>query len=558
MAMEIDRNKHGKCVACENCVEFEFEDEEKFCRGCGHSKEFHVQIVNLGDCECGGCHGYDSKNASRYLPCDHCGCVAEKHFGWEKVQIELNRVKTLYDASQISKLDLSLRTNVFRRRSRQISSDDFGLRKKSLSLYVTSPVLINGREKLLFSLPNSRRGSLTHIPSGNIYLDELRDRIEMVKVELKGKFEKLHELLRQSEEEKIRDLDSIYDHFEKLFSDRNVDICKNEIPKKSSGNFESVLTKTKKSYENIDKPCENMNIEVPHLLLNWDELSFKESLQNICQIIEIKTPEKFFRTKPKWHRSKRGNGPQDLNQARGIAYDIDTQNLYIADCLNDRIQVYNEDGRYLDSFCQILLPRRICIVDQLLFVTSRLHQLNKVNKQTGDIIAKIELEISLSGIDSKGLKYIYVCDLMSFQVIVLRIANFKLKRKFTLKATGNSETQTRDIRVEATVIYVLFHKSQFPLQSFTQEGVLLRHIVTDTMVVEAKYFCLDASSKLLISDSGSHQIRVFSPQGDLVQVVGKKGKDNPGELFEPQGVAVNYVGDVFVVDRKVVYNLQAF
>ena len=220
----------------------------------------------------------------------------------------------------------------------------------------------------------------------------------------------------------------------------------------------------------------------------------------------------------------------------------------------------SEDGRYLDSFCQkrILLPRRICIVDQLLFVTSGLHHLNKVHKQTGEIIAKTELEISLSGIDSKGIKYIYVCDLTSFQVIVLRTANFKLKRKFTLKATGNSDTQTRDIRVEATMIYVLFHKSQFPLQSFTHEGVLLRHILTETMVVDAKYFCLDASSNLLISDSNSHQIRVFSPQGDLVQVVGKKGKENPGELFEPQGVAVNYVGCVFVVDRKVVYSLQAF
>ena len=568
MAMEIEGNKRGECVACENCAEFEIQDVENiYCHGCGHSSEFHAEIVNLGICECGDCHGYGSQNASQNLPCNHCGCLAEKHSDWEKLQIELTRVKALYEKSQKHKFELTFRTNSFRERSRQVSCDDLGLRKKSLSLYVTSPTLNYEIEKP-FSLPNSRRGSLLHVPFGNIYLDELRGRIKMIKMELKGKFESLHELLRQSEEEKFRDLDIIYDHFEKLFSDRNVNICQLEIAKKHSVDpIELMFTNMKRSCENINQSCENMNkpyenlnIEVPHLLLNWDELSFKESLQNICQIVEIKTPGKFFRTKPKWYQSKRGNGSQDLNQARGIAYDIETQNLYIADCLNDRIQVYNEDGRHLDSLCQkiILLPRRICIAGQFLFVTSGLHQLNKVDKQTGEIIAKIELEISLSGIDSKGMKYIYVCDLLSFQLTVLRIANFKLKKKFTLKATGNSDTRTRDIRVEAAVIYVLFHKSQFPLQSFTHEGVLLRHILTETMVVDAKYFCLDASCNLLISDSISHQIRVFSPQGDLIQVVGKKGKDTPGELYEPQGVAVNYVGSVFVVDRKVMHSLQAF
>ena len=397
-------------------------------------------------------------------------------------------------------------------------------------------------------------------------LELLREIVKNAKIEVSAKFEDIRNRVNSLESDIFHDLDNFHDHYEKLITSRSRSISQLEVAKMrlytslTQNDLASALEKMLVTINSERKVHEEDAIEIPNIFIAWDDISFENALNNLCKINEIKYTAEFYKSKPFWCVSERGSGNDELNHPRGIANDAETNNIYVADCLNDRIQVFSEQGKYINAICKdkIKLPRRIRVSEEFLFITSDLHFLNKVNKKTNDVIEVIEFQCMISGIDEYKNKYIYVCDLMSFQVIVLRIANFKLKRKFTLKATGNSETQTRDIRVEATVIYVLFHKSQFPLQSFTQEGVLLRHIVTDTMVVEAKYFCLDASSNLLISDSGSHQIRVFSPQGDLVQVVGKKGKDNPGELFEPQGVAVNYVGDVFVVDRKVVYSLQAF
>ena len=397
-------------------------------------------------------------------------------------------------------------------------------------------------------------------------LEFLREIVKNAKTEVSVRLEDIRNRVNSLESDIFRDLDNFYDHYEKLISRRSRNISQLEIAKMrlftsmTQNELVPALGKLVKTIDSEKTSYEVDTIEIPNIFIAWDDISLENALNNLCKINEIKYTAKFFKTKPLWCISERGSGNEELNHPRGIAYDAEIKNIYVADCLNDRIQVFSEQGKYINTICKgrIKLPRRIRVTEEFLFVTSDLHLLNKVNKKTNDVMEVVEFQCMVSGIDVNKNKYIYVCDLSSFQVTVLRIANFKLKKKFTLKATGNSDTQTRDIRVEAAVIYVLFHKSQFPLQSFTHEGVLLRHILTETMVVDAKYFCLDASSNLLISDSISHQIRVFSPQGDLIQVVGKKGKDTPGELYEPQGVAVNYVGSVFVVDRKVMHSLQAF
>ncbi|KAI6647632.1 NHL repeat containing protein [Oopsacas minuta] len=583
MGKDAQGTKRGRCVACGECEEYEQQAEDDTCQCCAHNRKCHVKVVTLGLCKCGHCHGYSSKNEFQYFQCDYCACDAEKHVGWERVHVEYERVKTLVKEENLIQLDSptfaeSEKQFQFTGNPVDMSIDKITSAERSClfeiapscelshSLSCQSMPNLLQVDKNRNSLPASGLPSLLNIPIENKYLDDLREKIEIVKLELKKKYEKLHHLLSLSEMEKFRDLDIIYEHYEKLFADRIININELEIAKNTvfdslnQSDLKPAYAKIISTLETEKKAYQNFTVDVPDLIVHWDELSFQDSLQNICHIIEVKSPGKFFKMKPNWHQSKRGNGPEDLNHAKGIAVDNETQNLYIADCLNDRIQVYDENGIFLETFCQkkVLLPRRICISGQFLFITSGLHQLNKINKYTGEIIGKTEFEFSLSGIDSKGNKYLYVCDLLNLQIVVVRISNLKFKRKFTLKATNNSDTQTRDIRVEATAIYVLFHKSQFPLQSFTHEGVLIRHIVTETMVLDAKYFCLDASSNILISDSGSHQIRVFSPQGDLVQVVGRKGKENPGDLFEPQGIAVNYAGSIYVVDMKVEANLQAF
>ena len=80
----------------------------------------------------------------------------------------------------------------------------------------------------------------------------------------------------------------------------------------------------------------------------------------------------------------------------------------------------------------------------------------------------------------------------------------------------------------------------------------------ESSVSAADYKCwhpsgiaLDQSDNILLSDSGSHRVLKFSPEGKLLARAGTKyikGKGN-GEFNEPEGIAVSSNGNVFVCDR---------
>ena len=287
------------------------------------------------------------------------------------------------------------------------------------------------------------------------HLEFLREIVKNAKSEVSAKFEEVRNRVNSLESDIFRDLDNFYDHYEKLITRRSKNISQLEIAKMrlytslKQNALIPALEKLVVTVESEKKVFEEETIDIPNILITWEDISLENALNNFYKIKEFKYTTQFFKTKAQWCVSERGTGNDELNHPRGVANDAETKIIYVADCLNDRIQVFSEEGRYVKAVCKgrITLPRRIRISEDFLFITSDLHMLNKVNKKTNDIMEVVEFQCMVSGIDVNKNKYIYVCDLMSFQVIVLRTANFKLKRKFTLKATGNSDTQTRDIHV---------------------------------------------------------------------------------------------------------------
>ena len=275
----------------------------------------------------------------------------------------------------------------------------------------------------------------------NDQLELLRQEIGIAKLQIKTKFQSFRDRLDSIENERINDLDFIMDQYEKLVTTRDTKVtelkdAKNRVFSSIKQNdLQPALEKVISTLESELDSVEQNVIEIPNILVTWDELSFEDALQKLCQINEIKGSGQCLRTKPLWHQSKRGNGVDELNHPRGIVIDHETQNIFVADCLNDRIQVFKSDGEFLHSIGEktIQLPRRICIYDQFLFVTCGLHQFNKIHKTTGQIIDQTAFEFSHSGIDSDGVKYMYVCDLLNLQVIVIRLANLKFKRKIFFK-----------------------------------------------------------------------------------------------------------------------------
>jgi hypothetical protein len=69
----------------------------------------------------------------------------------------------------------------------------------------------------------------------------------------------------------------------------------------------------------------------------------------------------------------------------------------------------------------------------------------------------------------------------------------------------------------------------------------------------------DESGDIYISDWGNHRVQIFSPDGELKNVVGEFGSGN-GQFNRPTGITVDNHGDFYVADwgnnRVLMYNSE--
>ena len=71
------------------------------------------------------------------------------------------------------------------------------------------------------------------------------------------------------------------------------------------------------------------------------------------------------------------------------------------------------------------------------------------------------------------------------------------------------------------------------------------------------FFCFDPLNNIVISDCDAHSIRIFSPEGNLLHKIGRRGR-LPGKFYYPRGVSITPNGKFICVSRNKNYSLQIF
>ena len=116
-----------------------------------------------------------------------------------------------------------------------------------------------------------------------------------------------------------------------------------------------------------------------------------------------------------------------------------------------------------------------------------------------------------------------------------------------------------DVKVTPYSVVVL---DRYPnrIHFFSRSGTLLRSCVTlgkDGIVYGPWFLCLDIVGNILITDCLCHNIRILSPSGELMHVIGKEGHGR-GELYHPSGICLSQTGTIFVVSHNSNFCLQSF
>lgn len=261
-----------------------------------------------------------------------------------------------------------------------------------------------------------------------------------------------------------------------------------------------------------------------------------------------------------------------INSSRG--------QLFITDSDNSRIQVYSSSGAYIRQWGvegtgngQFLNPTGITVTEgkgrfsgtyEVVVVDS---DTNRVQEflEDGTFLGKwgeddLEYPQGVS-IDDEGTAHI--ADTSN-----LRVSQFTSARIFS-KELGNEDGQLivpQQITVDNNNNIYVTHSYLTPLyerkgsvQKFTASGSFLNqwgtegteHLVNPTGIVNG------SSGQFYVVDPPNHRVFLYSPEGQLITDIGENG-DGEGEFFEPQDIALDGEGNIYVTDKSNLNRVQMF
>ena len=261
---------------------------------------------------------------------------------------------------------------------------------------------------------------------------------------------------------------------------------------------------------------------------------------------------------------KGGSAENELYCPAGLALDEVNQLIYIADWWNSRIQVVSFKGKFLKRFGPDILkePWGIAVTADNVFVTNpNLHALLQFRKNDCKLVKRTGTKGAGEGQldDPRGLCSDYNGDVYVADCGNHRISVFSKQLQFVKCLASQQLKSPVDVKVTPDSVVIL-DRSPNCIHFYSRSGDLLRSCVTqgkDCTVCNPWSFCLDVAGNILIADTYRHDVKILSPSGHLIHVIGKEGEGR-GEFLCPYGICVSETGIVFVVSWNENFGLQLF
>ena len=222
-----------------------------------------------------------------------------------------------------------------------------------------------------------------------------------------------------------------------------------------------------------------------------------------------------------------------------------TGHIFVSDMPNSRIKIYSENLDYLKYFGlpHLRYPHGVLVHEESVYVTdlklhaifhfslpkfSRLRRVGKKGSGNEDFNCPHQLDISPN-------QHIYVADCQNNR---LQVLNSNLDFKNSLKHP--TMTEPVDVKFSTIQIFVLSSTDNPCVHMFTYSGENIGSIITTGIgmqVLKSFFFCIDGQNNIIISDNQDCNIKVFSPEGRLLYIIGEYGNE-PGRFMQTMGIAI--------------------
>ena len=408
-------------------------------------------------------------------------------------------------------------------------------------------------------------GEVTGIEEMERRLVELVEQVEREKEKTRDTFQQLHSLLMIREEGLLKELDGVVVEARQELKE------KREVLQELRGAKESAEQKLTKNElkEVLEKNLRNLEEQIHSKLskplsVTWVEVEWKreqleQSIVEVSKVMRMKevpfrTEDYSLKLRPVWYHE--GTGSRVIENPRQLAIHPISGNIFVADNLTKKIQVFDNTGHYLYHIPTPPKPFGLCLSDDFIFVTTDEQKLAKIQISNKKTVKSVVTENMVYGMDISS--NIYVCEYWKQSVSVFD-KNLNFLKRIPLKSLHvTSYTRTYSIRLYENNMYVMFVGSDYCLQVFSQDGQLIRGVIRSSDIDRSVFFSLDQFGNIIVADYSGHKIRIFSNSGQLIHSISNDTLTEDQKLLFPIGISVDKQNNIVVAQRNKKSSLIAF
>ncbi|KAI6656605.1 PEP-CTERM domain protein [Oopsacas minuta] len=402
--------------------------------------------------------------------------------------------------------------------------------------------------------------------------DEFLSNLNSVRNDVKTKFSHAHLLLHEREAILLRQLEELEDSYKQQYLRENKQMkellaTKEQLQFALKGNENKItLSAMLAPLEAKLRELEEGGDELQRIELNWSRVEELENLLTAIGTIKLTKEIDYTRRKiPVLSACIYKENTTRLGQFAYpgvIAIHPVTNNLFISDGSNNRVQVFDKFCEFLFSFSKRMnFPSGISFHDNQVYVTQYLANSVNIYLTNGEYVQslgssgdkELEFKYPLRICISEYANNIYISDYGNSRVQVLNT-------DLTFNSFILGGKKPKDVQVTENEIFIL-DGSDPCLHVYNYEHQLIRELISfgkgGSDIMNSLFFCIDRYSNILLTDCFTCSVLIFSKEGKLIHKFGKSG-NNAGEFIDPHGIAIDSNGKIVVVSTNPKHCIQFF
>ena len=377
------------------------------------------------------------------------------------------------------------------------------------------------------------------------------------KDKVRTRFIELREILTETETKLIKALNDIlssYNSYQtevKRMNERKIEI---ENIRNAQMTVVPTLPDLKifhdKILQDLNEQLKRLRTPVKPKLVSFvcDKEKLLTEVNKLCKLVE-RVSEIDYKSKTQSIISvcDKGTGNEQLLLPYGVTLDHNTGNIYVADCWNNCVKVFDNTAKYLLKFGdgkgegKMSCPRGLIIRGNKVFVSH--NHCILVYELDGKFVSSIGSEGSgeLQFNSPWGLSTdesnndIYICDLINNRIQIIS-ENLQYKSQFG----KDTLHYPNDITLYKDNVFVL-DRSNPCFHVYNKDLVLQKSVVTrgrGQQVINPYFFLIDKFGYILITDFDSHSILILNSEFEFIHKI---------SVTKPTGITMNKEDRIIVV-----------